>query len=45
MNIHENDGVKNIWWDNGQKKEEGTYKDGEIVEIIGMWNEDGSVMV
>ena len=39
------DGKGTTWYENGQKWEERTYKDGELVEIIGMWNEDGSVMV
>ena len=39
------DGKGTTWYENGQKWEEQTYKDGELVEIIGMWNEDGSVMV
>jgi|GEM_PF-6532677 len=29
--------------ENGQKTVEKIYKDGEIVKVIGMWNEDGSV--
>jgi len=32
-----------MWYKNGQKWSERTYKDGELVEVIGLWNEDGSV--
>ena len=31
------------WYENGQKERERTFKDGELVEIIGRWNRDGSV--
>ena len=31
-----------IWHENGQKKIEGTYKDGELISKK-EWNEDGSV--
>ena len=31
------------WYKDGQKNFEGTYKDGELINIIGRWNEDGSV--
>ena len=37
------DGLWTFWYENGQKKYEGTYKDGKLVEVIGEWNEDGSV--
>ena len=30
-------------YDDGKKKSEVTFKDGKLVEIIGRWNEDGSV--
>ena len=36
------DGLVTHWFENGQKKSERTYKDGKN-EIIGEWNEDGSV--
>ena len=36
------DGLVTHWFENGQKKSEITYKDGKN-EIIGEWNEDGSV--
>ena len=36
-------GLWTFWYENGQKKQEGLYKDGELVEVIGLWNEDGSV--
>ena len=31
------------YYNNGQKKSEWNYKDGELVDILGSWNEDGSV--
>ena len=31
------------WYQNGQKRFEVTYEDGKPVEVIGPWNEDGSV--
>ena len=37
------DGLWIGWFENGQKENEVTYKYGEIVEVIGMWNKDGSV--
>ena len=37
------DGLWTWWYENGQKKFERTFKDGKLVEIIGRWNEDGSV--
>ena len=37
------DGLSVGWYENGQKYFEGTYKDGKVVELIGRWNEDGSV--
>ncbi len=39
----ERDGLYTNWYENGQKKFERTFKDGKLVEIIGRWNEDGSV--
>ena len=35
------DGLWTYWYDNGQKKFERTNKDGELVDIIGRWKEDG----
>ena len=32
-----------MWYDNGQKEEESTYKDGELVSEK-RWNEDGFVL-
>ena len=37
------DGLWIGWFENGQKENEVTYKYGEIVEVIGMWNKNGSV--
>ena len=37
------DGKGTFWYKNGQKKEELNWKNGEVVELIGRWNEDGSV--
>ena len=31
------------YYENGQKKFEFTFKDGKRVDVIGMWNEDGSM--
>ena len=36
-------GVYTFRYENGQKQYEGTFKDGELVEVIGRWKEDGSV--
>jgi antitoxin component YwqK of YwqJK toxin-antitoxin module len=36
-------GLMTFWYKNGQKKEESIIKDGELIELIGRWNEDGSV--
>jgi antitoxin component YwqK of YwqJK toxin-antitoxin module len=35
------DGLHTWWYRNGQKKFERTNKDGELVDIIGRWKEDG----
>ena len=37
------DGVWTNWYENGQKKSEGMMNDGNLVKVIGQWNEDGSV--
>ena len=32
------------WFGNGQKNNEGIFlKDGEVIKLIGKWNEDGSL--
>ena len=36
-------GLNTDWYENGQKENEVTYKYGEIVKVIGMWNKNGSV--
>ena len=36
-------GVYTFRYENGPKQYEGTFKDGELVEVIGRWKEDGSV--
>ena len=38
----ERDGLYTNWYDNGQKRDELTYKDGEMISGK-KWNEDGSV--
>jgi len=35
------DGLHTEWWDNGQKKSEVTYKDGELISQE-CWDEDGN---
>ena len=40
----EKDRLWTKWYKNGQKKFEFTFKDGKRVDVIGMWNEDGSMM-
>ena len=42
MNEKIKDGVISVWYENGQMCYKGTYKDGEVVNVIGRWNEDGS---
>ena len=37
------DGLKIKWYSNGQKDYEENYKDGKLFNVIGRWNEDGSV--
>ena len=37
------DGLWTSWYENGQKKEEVTFKDGEMISKK-YWNEDGSVI-
>ena len=37
------DGINTNWYENGHKEIEGIYKNGEPVEVLGVWNEDGSV--
>ena len=37
----ERDGLYTNWYDNGQKRFEGTYEDGELISEK-YWNEDGS---
>ena len=39
----EGDGLYTNWYENGQKRFEGTYKDGELISKK-EWNEDGSVI-
>ena len=41
--IKDGNGLYTSWYENGQKSYEGTFKDGKVVELIGRWNEDGSV--
>ena len=41
--LSQKDGCRSTYYENGQKKVEGTYKDGEPIKLIGIWNEDGSV--
>jgi len=36
------DGLSTEWYENGQKKKEGTFKDGKEISYK-EWNEDGSV--
>ena len=36
------DGLYTNWYENGQKRFEGTYEDGELISEK-YWNEDGSV--
>jgi antitoxin component YwqK of YwqJK toxin-antitoxin module len=36
------DGLVTSWYENGQKKIEGTWKDGKLISFK-KWNEDGSV--
>ena len=36
------DGLTTEWYENGQKKQEGLYKDGNLISYK-YWNEDGSV--
>ena len=36
------DGLQTMWYENGQKKYEGTYKNGKRVSER-LWNKDGSV--
>jgi len=38
----ERDGLYTNWYENGQKRFEGTYEDGELISEK-YWNEDGSV--
>ena len=38
----ERDGLYTNWYKNGQKRDELTYKDGELISEK-YWNEDGSV--
>ena len=38
----ENNGLNRGWYENGQKKSEGIFKDGELISEK-KWNEDGSV--
>ena len=38
----ERDGLYTNWYENGQKRFEGTYEDGELI-FEKYWNEDGSV--
>ena len=38
----ERDGLYTNWYENGQKKDELTYKDGKLISEK-YWNEDGSV--
>jgi len=38
----ERDGLYTNWYENGQKRDELTYKDGELISEK-YWNEDGSV--
>ena len=38
----ERDGLYTNWYNNGQKRDELTYKDGELISEK-YWNEDGSV--
>ena len=38
------DGLWTFWYENGQKKFKSIHKNGKLVEVIGEWNEDGSVM-
>jgi len=39
----ERDGLYTNWYENGRKRFEGTYKDGELISKK-EWNEDGSVI-
>ena len=36
-------GKSTVWYDNGQKKVEGTRKDGKLIEVT-WWDEDGNVI-
>jgi len=38
----ERDGLYTNWYENGQKRFEGTYEDGELISKK-YWNEEGSV--
>jgi antitoxin component YwqK of YwqJK toxin-antitoxin module len=42
MNEKIKDGIYNDWYEFGQKKEEGNYKDGKQISYK-QWNEDGTV--
>ena len=35
--INQLDGLKTEWYENGQKKNEGTYKNGEIFQVLNRW--------
>ena len=37
------DGLHTQWYENGQKKVEGTRKDGKLIEVT-WWDEDGNVI-
>ena len=36
------EGVWKNWWENGTQSYEGIYENGDLIKLIGRWNEDGT---
>ena len=36
------EGVWKNWWENGTQSYEGICKNGDLIKLIGRWNEDGT---